>query len=44
MATKTQEHSYVVVKTLEKGVEIREYEAQIRATSQTGQENRSTAS
>jgi hypothetical protein len=41
MAANTEEPSYVVVKTLEKGVEIREYGAQIRATSQTGQENRS---
>lgn len=31
----------MALKTLEKGVEIREHEVQLRATSQTGQENRS---
>jgi hypothetical protein len=41
MSTKTEEPSYVVLRTLEKGIEIREYDPQIRATSQTGQENRS---
>jgi hypothetical protein len=41
MFTKTEEPSYVVLRTLEKGIEIREYDPQIRATSQTGQENRS---
>lgn len=41
MSTRTEEPSYVVLKTLEQGVDIREYDPQIRATSQMGQENRS---
>ena len=41
MSTRTEEPSYVVLRTLEQGVEIREYDPQIRATSQMGQENRS---
>ena len=41
MSTRTEEPSYVVLRTLEQGVEIREYDSQIRATSQMGQENRS---
>ena len=41
MSKGTEEPSYVVLKTLEKGIEIREYDPQIRATAQTGQENRS---
>ena len=41
MSKRTEEPSYVVLKTLEKGIEIREYDPQIRATVQTGQENRS---
>ncbi len=41
MSKGTEEPSYVVLKTLEEGIEIREYDPQIRATSQTGQENRS---
>jgi hypothetical protein len=41
MSNRTEEPSYVVLKTLEEGIEIREYDPQIRATSQMGQENRS---
>ena len=41
MSKRTKEPSYVVLRTLEKAVEIREYDPQIRATSQMGQENRS---
>lgn len=41
MSKGTEEPSYMVLKTLEKGIEIREYDPQIRATAQTGQENRS---
>jgi len=41
MSTRTEEPSYVVLRTLEQGVEIREYDPQIIATSQMGQENRS---
>src|SRR5512137_1543127 len=41
MSTRTEEPSYVVIRTLEQGIEIREYDSQIRATSQMGQENRS---
>ncbi len=41
MSTRTEEPSYVVLKILEQGVDIREYDPQIRATSQMGQENRS---
>jgi hypothetical protein len=41
MSTRTEEPSYVVLRMLEQGVEIREYDPQIRATSQMGQENRS---
>jgi hypothetical protein len=41
MSKGTEEPSYVVIKTLEEGIEIREYHPQIRATSQMGQENRS---
>ena len=41
MSTRTEELSYVVLKTLEQGIEIREYYTQIRATIQMGQENRS---
>lgn len=41
MSTRTEEPSYLVLMTLEEGIEIREYDLQIRATSQMGQENRS---
>jgi hypothetical protein len=41
MSTRTKEPSYEVLRTLEKDVELREYDPQIRATSQMGQENRS---
>ncbi len=41
MSKRTKEPSYEVLRTLEKAVEIREYDPQIRATSQMGQENRS---
>ena len=41
MSKRTKEPSYVVLRTLEKAIEIREYDPQIRATSQMGQENRS---
>ncbi len=41
MSKKTEEPDYAVLETLEKGVEIREYNAQITAPSQTGRENRS---
>jgi len=41
MSTKTEEPSYIILRTLEKAVEIRDYDPQIRATSQMGQENRS---
>jgi hypothetical protein len=41
MSNRAEEPSYVVLKTLEEGIEIREYDPQIRATSQMGQENRS---
>lgn len=41
MSTRTEEPSYVVLKTLEQGIEIREYDTQIRAIIQMGQENRS---
>ena len=41
MSAKAEEPSYEVLKTLEEGVEIRKYGAQIRASSQTGRENRS---
>jgi hypothetical protein len=41
MSKGTEEPSYVVLKTLEEGIEIREYDPQIRATTQTGQEKRS---
>jgi hypothetical protein len=41
MSKRTEEPSYEVLRTLEKAVEIREYDPQIRATSQMGQENRS---
>lgn len=41
MSTRTQEPSYVVLRTLEQGVEIREYDPQIRATTQMDRENRS---
>jgi hypothetical protein len=39
MSKGTEEPSYVVIRTLEEGIEIREYDPQIRATSQMGQEN-----
>jgi len=41
MSKRTEEPYYAVLRTLEKAVEIREYDPQIRATSQMGQENRS---
>jgi hypothetical protein len=41
MSKRTEEPSYEVLRTLEKAIEIREYDPQIRATSQIGQENRS---
>ena len=41
MSNRAEEPSYVVLTTLEEGIEIREYDPQIRATSQMGQENRS---
>jgi hypothetical protein len=41
MSKRTEEPSYEVLRTLEKAIEIREYNPQIRATSQMGQENRS---
>jgi len=41
MSKRTEEPSYEVLRTLEKAIEIREYDPQIRATSQMGQENRS---
>ena len=41
MSKRTEEPSYKVLRTLENNVEIREYDPQIRATSQMGQENRS---
>ena len=41
MSNRAEEPYYVVLKTLEEGIEIREYDPQIRATSQMGQENRS---
>jgi hypothetical protein len=41
MSKGTEEPSFAVLKTLEQGVEIREYDPQIRAISQMGQENRS---
>jgi hypothetical protein len=41
MSTRTEEPSYVVLKTLEQGIEVREYDTQIRATTQMGKENRS---
>ena len=41
MSKRTEDPSYEVLRTLEKAVEIREYDPQIRATSQMGQENRS---
>jgi hypothetical protein len=41
MSDKTEEPPYVVIRTLEEGVEIRKYDTQIRASSKTGQENRS---
>ncbi len=41
MVKKTEEPSYVIVRTSGKDLEIREYDPQIRATSQMGQENRS---
>jgi hypothetical protein len=41
MGRKTEEPSYNVLRTLERGVEIREYDSQIRASTQMGQENRS---
>ena len=41
MAEETEEPLYAVLRTLEEGVEIREYDFQIRATSPMGQENRS---
>lgn len=41
MSERTKEPSYEVLRKLEKSVEIREYDPQIRATSQMGQENRS---
>ena len=41
MSNRAEEPSYVVLKTLEEGIEIRDYGIQIRATSQMGQENRS---
>ena len=41
MSNRAEEPYYLVLKTLEEGIEIREYDPQIRATSQMGQENRS---
>ena len=41
MSKRTEEPSYEVLRKLEKAIEIREYDPQIRATSQMGQENRS---
>jgi hypothetical protein len=41
MSKRTEEASYAVLRALEKAIEIREYDPQIRATSQMGQENRS---
>jgi hypothetical protein len=41
MSKRTEEPYYAVLRTLEKAVEIREYDPQIRAASQMGQENRS---
>jgi effector-binding domain-containing protein len=41
MGRKTEEPSYNVLRTLEMGVEIREYDSQIRASTQMGEENRS---
>jgi hypothetical protein len=41
MPSRTEEPPYVVIKTLGNDVEIREYEPQIRATSQMGDENKS---
>ena len=36
MSKGTEEPSYVVLKTLEEGIEIREYDPQIRATIPNG--------
>jgi hypothetical protein len=36
MSPRTEEPSYVVLKTLDEGSEIREYDTQIRAPSQMG--------
>ena len=41
MGSKTEKPYYTILRTLEKGVEIREYDSQIRASTQMGQENRS---
>jgi hypothetical protein len=41
MSERTEEPLYIVLRKLEKGVEIREYDPQIRATSPMGNENRS---
>jgi len=41
MSKRTEEPSYEVLRKLEKAIEIREYDPQIRAASQMGQENRS---
>jgi hypothetical protein len=42
MSTRTEEPSYVILRKLEQGVEIKEYDPQIRATYQMGPENRSS--
>ena len=41
MPSRTEEPPYAVIRTLGNDVEIREYEPQIRATSQMGEENKS---
>jgi|WetSurSiteA1Bulk_404760.scaffolds.fasta_scaffold17892_4 hypothetical protein len=41
MGRKTEKPYYTILRTLEKGVEIREYDSQIRTSTQMGQENRS---